>query len=212
MTFDRRTRSGLLVGAAAVIVGSTAGGALALRREPARLPVPPPASRAATPPASAPAGATPAAPVSPDPRAVAVAQIQAAAIRFVTWSHDHPGARCPDAAAIGAAAPDPWSHSLRVLCADQPADQIAGILSLGPDGLPGTADDVASWALGPEVTDLLHGAPWGSSQSVSAKRPGGPAPHGAGPRRPSGMPSNQPSASTGAGGSDTNGDGIPDRR
>ncbi|HEX7843455.1 MAG TPA: hypothetical protein VF469_38545 [Kofleriaceae bacterium] len=176
------------------------GGALALRREPARLPAPPPAIRAADPPASA---STPPASTSPDPRAVATAQIKAAAMRFVTWSHDHPGARCPDAAAIEAAAADPWGHSLRVLCADQPDDQMAGILSLGPDGLPGTADDVASWALGPEVTALLRGAPWGTSPSASAKRP---APHGAA------TPRTKHPASTGAGGIDTDGDGIPDRR
>jgi hypothetical protein len=209
MTFDRRSRSGLLVGAAAVVVGSTTGGALALRREPARLPASPPAIRAVAPPASA---STPAAPASPDPRVVAAAQIKAAAIRFVAWSHDHRGARCPDAAALGAAAADPWSHSLRVLCADQPDDQIAGILSLGPDGLPGTADDVASWTLGPDVTDLLRGAPWGAGQSTSAKRPVGPWPHGAGPRGTSGTRSTRPSARAVAGGNDTDGDGIPDRR
>lgn len=254
----RRSRSGLIVSAAAVVVGSTAGGALALRDEPARLPASAPTNRPADLPTSpqprAPTSPQPPAPASaspdamrsspsssspPAPRAAAAAipgsasappgpalsdlhtavvvQIKAVVMRFVIWSHDHPGARCPDAATLGTPAADPWGRSLRILCADQPADQVAGVLSLGPDGLPGTPDDIASWTLGPEVTHVLRGAPWGSSGSVSASagpaRPPATVPHAAGPRGASATAaSTKPSASAGAGGNDTDGDGIPDRR
>ena len=130
-------------------------------------------------------------------------------MRFVVWAHAHPGAPCPDAAALGAVA-DPWGRTLQIVCADQPDDQVAGILSLGPDGLPGTLDDVASWTLGPDVTDLVRGAPWGvrrrASASAGSKRLAVPAPHGAA------TPRTKPSVSAGAGSKDTDGDGIPDRR
>jgi hypothetical protein len=178
---------------------------------------------------SAAAGSAAASPsAAPDPQAAVVGQIKGAVMRFLLWSHDHPGARCPQAAALGAAVADPWGRPLRIVCADQPADQVAGILSLGADGLPGTADDVASWALGPEVTDLLRGAPWGSVRGGPAKRtPAGPRvgeprmtagsgpmsatkPAAAVPAVPTRIP--RPPASAGAGSSDTDGDGIPDRR
>jgi hypothetical protein len=244
MTSDRRTRSRWIASAAAVVVGSTTGGALALHRELARLPASSPASDppapASTPPgamrsappgpppgAAAPAAAGPASP-SPDARAVAAAQIKVAVMRFVLWSREHPDARCPDAAALGAVA-DPWGRPPRILCTDQPDDQVVGVLSLGPDGLPGTPDDIASWMLGPEVTDVVRGAPWGSSRSASAsvgtKRLLVPAPHRAGPRMSSATsappsaatshaapPRTKPSVSAGAGAKDTDGDGIPDRR
>src|SRR5215510_4488091 len=85
-----------------------------------------PASQAADPPASPrpqappdakqdspPSSSPPALSASPpDPRSAAVAQIQRAVLGFIAWSHDHLGARCPDAAALGAGAPDPWGHSL----------------------------------------------------------------------------------------------------
>ena len=243
---ERRPRSGLIVSAAAVLVGTTTGGALALRGESAQLPALSPTSRPADPPASPqlparasespdpmqsspPPGSLPtpgtavgappgSASAPPDLHAAVVAQIKAAVMRFVLWSHEHPGAQCPDAAALGAAAADPWGRSLRVLCADQPADQVAGVLSLGPDGLPGTADDIASWTLGSDVTDVLRGVPWGSSRSAEAKRPPVAAPQGAGPRGPFAAappavtPRTKRSARAGAGGGDTDGDGIPDRR
>jgi TonB family protein len=77
----------------------------------------------------------------------------------VTWSKDHSGAPCPDAAALGAPN-DPWGHPLQVTCTDQPGNQIVGVMSAGPDGDPGTTDDVASWQLGNEVTDLVRGPRW----------------------------------------------------
>jgi len=209
----RWSRSSIVTSVVAVVVGSTVGSALALRREPAdspRLPrtgesassprddappgSPPAALGSAMPsgtpvagPASAPApsssgppAASAAAPPAPrpiDPRAALVAQIKDTLSRFVAWSRDHAGAPCPDAAALGAAL-DPWGQPLQIVCSDQPADQLAGILSFGPDRTPGTRDDVVSWTLGAEVADLVRGprASRGTaSTSKGARRAGEPA-------------------------------------
>src|SRR5262245_41590035 len=164
-----RSRLELAIWGAAVIAGSAIGGTLALRAEPAS-----PSPAVATAPAATSAGATrpaapsapPARPASPpappsDLRVAAVAQIKDALTRFVAWSHDHPGARCPDAAALGVAL-DPWGHPLRITCTDQPADQVAGAVSAGPDGIAGTRDDVESWTLGADVIDSIRGPRWSS--------------------------------------------------
>jgi hypothetical protein len=167
--------------------------------------------------AASPAGANP----SAEAHAVLVAQIKDALRRFVAWSHAHPGARCPDAAALGAAL-DPWGQPLRIVCSDQPADQVAGVLSYGSDGEPGTRDDIVSWALGADVTDLARGPRWSASRGMPAAGTGGR--HGGGRPGPRTNPSAPPLAGgsppakpprpppAGAGSNDTDGDGIPDRR
>jgi hypothetical protein len=107
-----------------------------------------------------------------------VAQIKDVLSRFVAWSQHHPGARCPDLAAVGANAPDPWGHSLRLSCVEQPADQVAAVVSVGPDGVAGTLDDVASWTLGPEVTSIVRGPRWSSTRRGTAgagRNPSDPA-------------------------------------
>ncbi|HEX3761230.1 MAG TPA: hypothetical protein VHW23_21190 [Kofleriaceae bacterium] len=172
--------------------------------------------------AASPAAALP----SPEARAALVAQIQDALRRFVAWSHAHPGARCPDAAALGAG-PDPWGQPLRIVCSDQPPDQIAGVLSYGPDGEPGTHDDVVSWTLGPDVTELARGPRWSASRGIATgaatgtgsrrggARSGGPraVPPAAVPPATAATPQPpRPPASAGAGSDDSDGDGIPDRR
>src|SRR5205823_1137192 len=129
--------------------------------------------------------------------------------RFVVWSHDHPSARCPDAVALGLPALDPWGHPLRITCTDQPADQIAGIVSAGPDGIVGTRDDVESWTLGADVVDIIRGPRWGASHNGS-RRTGGT--HGARHELPAAATSSKPPASPGAGSNDSDGDGIPNRR
>jgi hypothetical protein len=229
-----RSRLGLIAGASAIVLGSAIGSALALRAEPAIAPPPPrasapaaaapaagasiaaspgaaPAIRPAAPAVAAPAAAPSpaAAPPAPELRAALVAQIRDTLQRFVAWSHAHPGARCPDAAALGAAL-DPWGQPLRIVCSDQPPDQIAGVLSYGPDGEPGTRDDVVSWALGADVTDLARGPRWSASRGMSPAGPRGP-PRG-GPRTASAPPPPPPRASAAAAANDTDGDGIPDRR
>lgn len=224
-------RLGLIVGASAIVVGGAIGSALALRVGPSPARVlavaapdsPPPSAPSSTAPgapavvapapAPTPAAAASPAPVAPppDPRAALVAQIEDTLRRFVVWSHAHPGARCPDAAALGAAV-DPWGQPLRIVCADQPADQIAGVLSYGPDGEPGTRDDVVSWTLGAEVTDIARGPRWNASRGAAtgagARHPGEPR---ATPAPPA-PPPRRPPASTRAGSNDTDGDGIPNRR
>lgn len=211
----RWSRGRIVLNIAAVIAGGAFGTVLALRSEPAisgeapapAAPAPPSAPSSAAAPGAAmpevtpPAGSPPPASPPPDLHAALVAQIKDALSRFVAWSHSHAGARCPDAAALGGAALDPWGHPLRIVCADQPADQIAGVLSFGPDGVPGTGDDVVSWTLGPDVTDLVRGPRWsarrGTARATPAASPATSAP-------PPGKP--------GAGSNDTDGEGIPNRR
>lgn len=178
---------------------------------------PPSATRAAARAVASPAAAPP----SAEAHAALVAQIKDALRRFAAWSHAHPGARCPDAAALGAAL-DPWGQPLRIVCSDQPADQIAGVLSYGPDGEPGTRDDVVSWALGADVTDLARGPRWTARRGMAAAgtgdrhgggRPGPRTSPGAPPLAGGSPPARPPRPPpAGAGSNDTDGDGIPDRR
>jgi hypothetical protein len=152
------------------------------------VPAPPPRSAPAPLPLPAPtSGQQPAAaslprPALPEPAAQVAPIVKDALARFVAWAHDHPGAPCPDAAILGAP-DDPWGHPLAITCTDQPGDEIAGAISVGPDSRRGTADDIASWQLGPDVTDLVHGERWAGVPQRSAKpigsaklRPAAPAP------------------------------------
>lgn len=171
-TPPRWSRTRVAMNVAAIAAGGVLGTALALRgttdgsSDAARVPGPPQAAAggaSAGPAMPVPTGAPPSAvPVagSPDRRTLLVVQIQQALLRFLAWSHAHPGARCPDAAALGVAELDPWGQPLRIVCADQPVDQIAGVVSFGPDGVPGTDDDVLSWTLGKDITDLVRGPRW----------------------------------------------------
>jgi len=95
---------------------------------------------------------------------------------FVAWSHGHTGAPCPSASALGRPVRDPWGHPLEITCADQPANQMVGAISAGPDGALGTQDDVASWQLGRDVTDVVHGARWlAAPRATAAAKPAKPA-------------------------------------
>jgi hypothetical protein len=87
-------------------------------------------------------------------------QIQALLGRVPEWARAHPGAPCPDVAALEVPAVDPWGHRIELTCTDQPADQIMGATSIGPDGIAGNGDDVKSWNLGPTVTRLVQGRRW----------------------------------------------------
>lgn len=240
----RRSRLELVIWATAVLFGSTIGGTLALRAEPAASAGSPATATATSPSGSSPSttgastatspsggspsttgGSTATSPSGGPPatiastgspagatgatiataRAAAIGQIRDTLGRFVRWSHRHAGARCPDAAALGAR-PDPWGHALLITCTDQPADQIAGVVSAGPDGVAGTRDDIESWTLGDAVTDPVRGARWRSSRTAGRRSDAGAA---APPQTP--QPTRTP-AGPGAGSSDNDGDGIPDRR
>ena len=239
------SRLTLIVGASAVVAGGTFGSALALRSEPASAqpastsagrspalspaapepPAAPPRAPASAPPpaapAAVPAAAADASPALGDLRLALIAQIKDELMRFVAWSHDHARARCPDPAALGAPVLDPWGSPLRITCTDQPADQIAGIVSLGPDRVAGTRDDVASWTLGADVTDVVRGPRWAgggrTTRPADGHRAGAAGTASAPPLAPplplgATAPPVKPPASTGAGSNDTDGDGIPDRR
>jgi hypothetical protein len=91
--------------------------------------------------------------------------------RFAAWSREQAGAPCPDLATLGLAAHDPWGHDLALTCTDQPAAQIVGVVSPGPDGVIGTDDDIPSWTLGPGVTSLVRGPRWKSVPTPLATRP-----------------------------------------
>jgi hypothetical protein len=106
-------------------------------------------------------------PPRPDPTAEVRASIAEVLARFASWARDHAGAACPDAATLGVTSTDAWGHPWRITCTDQPGDQIAGVISAGPDGAPGTADDIASWQLGREVTALVAGPRWTAEPALA---------------------------------------------
>jgi hypothetical protein len=154
----------------AAVTGSVGGGLAALlaSAEPPR-PLPPRPTTVAVPAPAPTAGSAPApAPESTDPRIALVASMKLVLTRVAGWARDHAGEPCPDLAALGVVAPDPWGHPLELTCSDQPADQIVGAVSAGPDGIAGSDDDIASWALGSEVTGLVRGARW---KPLAATRP-----------------------------------------
>ena len=154
-----RVRSGLVVAAVAAVCLVGGGIWLATRggsgehaaAEHAATPAPPPAT---PPPAS------PAPPAKPDPSAVLAARMKAVLGQFSAWSNAHAGAPCPDVAALGGDGDDPWGRPFALTCTGQPENQIVGLISAGPDGVSGNDDDVASWQLGRDVTDLVRGARW----------------------------------------------------
>ncbi|MEO7732864.1 MAG: protein kinase [Kofleriaceae bacterium] len=106
-----------------------------------------------------------------DPSVALAGQMTAVLTSFVAWSKSHAGAACPTASALGPAVQDPWGHPIEITCADQPANQIIGAVSAGPDGTPGTADDVGSWQLGRDIGDVVRGARWVGARSTTTRPP-----------------------------------------
>jgi len=141
----------------AIAVGSVGGGLAAW--------VSPPGSPAPPQPAARPSSAE--AP-PPDPKRLLAMQMKAVLSRFTEWSRNHAGAPCPASAALGVVALDPWGNPIELTCTDQPDDQRAGAISAGPDGIVGNRDDVASWALGRDVTEGVRGARWTSTPAATA--------------------------------------------
>ena len=202
----KRSRAGAFAAVAGACVAGVVAVAFATRGdapgEPGSAHVlagqPRPADRPSAQVAPAPAPPSPTAqvappPASPSPSAQVAPRIADALGRFAAWSHTHPGAPCPDAAALGAPG-DPWGHPLTITCTEQPGDQIAGAISAGPDGTPGTDDDIASWQLGGDVLVEVHGARWGggprrgqgpaaaAKSSIAARPPAAAKPVNAHPR------------------------------
>ena len=174
-------RTTLIAVLGAAVVGSTGGGLAALHftsPRPATVDTTPTAgsgvatiadAAVAAPDAADAARATPVVSV-PTAHASLATQMSTVLTRFVGWARDHAGAPCPELATLGLAAHDPWGHDLALTCTDQPADQIVGLLSAGPDGVLGTDDDIASWTLGPGVTSVVRGARW-KSAPLSTRAP-----------------------------------------
>ena len=185
---QRRTLIAVL---GAVVVGGTGGTVTALalaRHRRAQLAAASPdagiASDAGIPPDAGPPpsdagppGTTPdasPAPATPEAHALLTAQMRNVLDRFALWSHEHPGAPCPDLLALGIPTLDPWGHDLQLTCTDQPANQRVGAISAGPDGLTGTDDDIPSWTLGPAITSLARGPRW--QPAIAPARPSAPPP------------------------------------
>jgi hypothetical protein len=157
---------GVMAAGGVIVIAATGGGSDAARSEAAPAPAVAPSAPAVPPPAPAPAVAVPAepppasAPRAAAPNAEVSARTKDVLTRFVAWSRKHEGAPCPAITELDGAPRDPWGHAFRLTCTEQPDDQIIGAISAGPDGAPGTADDIASWQLGREVTDSVRGARW----------------------------------------------------
>jgi serine/threonine-protein kinase len=153
-------------GAVAVAVAMTRGGSAPSSSDPGAVSTPAPqvamAPAAAVPP--------PPPPKEPEPKAQVAARMKDVMTRFAAWSRDHRGASCPDVTALGDPPDDPWGHAFRLTCTAQPDDQIVGVISAGPDGAPDTADDLASWALGRDVSELVHGPRWSASRAEAKPR------------------------------------------
>jgi hypothetical protein len=136
-----------------------------------------------------------------DMRVDMVQRVMPVVAAFIKWSASHQGAPCPSAKEleplVGGAAKlhDSWGRAMTITCTDQPAQQAIGIVSAGPDGVLGTLDDVASWTLGNEVTNLLSGPRWVVKQV-----------------RPKPAPPKRPRTGSAAEPVDRDGDGIPDDR
>jgi hypothetical protein len=71
---------------------------------------------------------------------------------YPRWMEQHPDKPCPSIKELGDILPidpsiprtvDPWGHELIVKCKDVPGK--IGVMSVGPDGHEGTADDIRSW-------------------------------------------------------------------
>jgi serine/threonine-protein kinase len=109
------------------------------------------------------------APEVPDAAAVTKARIGEMLTGFAAWARSHAGAACPGAIDLDPKdnGIDGWGTAFAVTCTDQPRDQIVGIVSAGPDGKKNTADDVASWTLGADLTSLVRGERWQSRSPVA---------------------------------------------
>jgi hypothetical protein len=136
------------------------------------------------------------------PQLMVATAMTAVLTRFASWARNHAGDPCPDMSELGITALDPWRRAIELTCSDQPAGQMIGAISAGPDGIIGNDDDIASWALGREVTEVVRGARWQSlqpsvtrSRSIQRRKEGSPAAPAPQPGEPA-SPSSTPAAST----------------
>ena len=157
----KRSQIGLVAGIGIVVVAGGVSAFVVSRRSSDREHTPPPVASAPVPPVERISSPPPPTPVPDDPAIATTHRIAALLGEFSTWSKTHAGALCPVAKDVAAdASLDGWGNGLTLTCTDQPADQIVGVISAGPDGAMGTADDIASWTLGHDITAIVHGARW----------------------------------------------------
>jgi len=106
------------------------------------------------------------------------AQLASFVAAFVRWSSTHASSPCPSAVELAKLSRtpviDPWRQQISITCTEQPPDQLMGAVSLGPDGVR-SADDVASWTLGAEVTGLVRGPRWNPTVAAGSTRRSPPA-------------------------------------
>ena len=125
---------------------------------------------------------------------------------FAQWAMRNQGKPCPDVETLGPKVVDAWEMAIVLTCTDQPSDQIVGLVSAGADRTWGTADDVTSWSLGPEITELLHGPRWQGSSKVAKTKTKTKTKTEPKTVKP------QTAHKTDPGFVDLDGDGIPDKR
>jgi serine/threonine-protein kinase len=188
---------------------------LAARPHDARVPAPSPV---VSPIAQPPTPVAQPAPAPPSPLNQLEHQVSATLTGFLRWAATHPTAACPNhgelASVVDGGLVDPWGHPLVVTCRDQPTDQIVGVISAGPDGVLGTGDDVASWKLGHDVTELVRGPHWHPAVAhATATRPHTPSPAAVPSPPPKPVPSPSPKpAGPKFSGTELGPDGIPTSR
>jgi hypothetical protein len=204
---------GLMIagGIGTFVVAAGVVAALMSRRDPPARPVvassetPPPTPPLGAPPMDAPAAA--AATTTADPRGEIATRMLQVINGFLRWSATHAGAPCPTPKDL---APqkldDPWGHAMRLTCVDQPANQMIGIVSSGPDGVAGNRDDIASWTLPGDVTEAIAGPRWTARRATTTT--GIPAARGSGAKTGPATTGNPVTPTT----TDLDGDGIPDVR
>lgn len=165
-----RSRRRLAIGlGAGVLVGGSALAVVALDRSGESAPA---VAAAAAPEVPPDAHAPDAPPPPPDDTQLVKSRMRELLDGFVAWAATHPGAPCPQAAALDDQLRDPWGAPFALTCSDQPADQRVGVISGGPDRTLGTRDDVTSWTLGPDVTGVVRGPRWvGKSTTKIVRRP-----------------------------------------
>ncbi len=179
-----RSRALLFGGVAALAVAATVTVLAVTHSDPAPVvatappptPIPPPVPVPV--PVIAPLPPPTPAPMPADPDAAIAAHMKLVLGSFTHWATSHKGDLCPDLATIVGPPADPWGRPVVLTCIDQPADQIVGATSAGPDGAMGTADDISSWQLGRDVTALVRGKRWVASPAAiaAAARKPRPAP------------------------------------
>ncbi|HTL33657.1 MAG TPA: serine/threonine-protein kinase [Kofleriaceae bacterium] len=150
-------------------------------------------------------------------------RVAAALAAVVARTKSHPTESCPTLASMPESVErtDPWGIILVITCTDQPADQIAGVISSGPDRELGTADDVKSWSLAPEVVAVAKGSPFtgkaGTTKTAVTKTTGTKTTKTTRTTKTSGTGKKGTGKGTASGAGtpaivDRDGDGIPDVR